>query len=319
MKADTTLVLGDLAFSRYEVPEHIQFGGEQALAVHELVGGKRIVDAMGRQDKMLEWSGIFVGENASERAKYLNYLRIAGKPLQLVWDAYYYQVVIKSAVLDFKRFYEIPYSVSCVVVEDRTTPVSVLTLSSVDQAIGDDMNTANALGAQIGDGPLSGLLGTLNTAIGTVSSFAKATQSTINAVLGPIAAVQARVKILIATTGNTIANIATVGGVLPNNPISTSAARLTSQISGFTQLPVLLNLQAVTGRMAANLGTITNTGNSVVTAGGNLFTMASKAYGDATAWTTIARANKLTDPALTGVQTLVIPPTPDGKGGVYGG
>ena len=46
---------------------------------------------------------------------------------------------------------------------------------------------------------------------------------------------QARVAVLIASTGNTIANIATVGGVLPNNPIATTAASLTTQIAGYTQ------------------------------------------------------------------------------------
>ncbi|MFD2271422.1 hypothetical protein ACFS07_10480 [Undibacterium arcticum] len=53
----------------------------------------------------------------------------------------------------------------------------------------------------------------------------------------------------------------------------------------------------------------------MTSAGGNLFDLASKAYGDPTAWPTIARANKLTDPALAGVQTIIIPPTPDGSGG----
>lgn len=318
MKADTTLMLGDLAFSRFEVPEHIQFGGAQALAIQKLVGGRRIIDAMGRDDKALEWSGIFVGENASDRARYLNNLRIAGKPLQLVWDAYYYTVVIESATLDFKRFYEIPYTISCIAVEDRTTPVSVLTTTSVDQAIGDDMTMANGLGTQIGDGPLSTVLGTLNSAISAVSSFANSAQSTINSVLGPLSAVQSRVTVLLAVTGNTIANIATVGGILPGNPIAQQAAKLTAQIVGYTQIPQLLNLQSVVGRMGFNLGAIQTSGNTVVTAGGNLFTIASKAYGDATAWTGIAKANKLTDPALVGVQTLVIPPKPDATGGVYG-
>jgi nucleoid-associated protein YgaU len=318
MKADTFLILGDLNFSRYEVPESIQFGGDQALAVHELVGGKRIVDAMGRQDKPLEWSGMFIGENAGDRARYLNFLRVAGEPLNLSWGEYAYSVVIKSAVLDFRRVYEIPYTISCLVIEDLTLPVSSTSTLSIDSAINDDMNSANALGGLIGDGPLSGVLATLGTAISAVSSFANAAQSTISSVLGPVLAVQARVATLIVSTGNTIANVTTLGGVLPNNPISTTAAKLTGQIAGYTQLPRLLNLQSTVGRMGMNLGAISSAGKSVTSAGGNLFDMASKAYGDATAWTTIARANKLSDPALTGVQTIIIPPTSDGSGGTYG-
>ena len=318
MSPDTYLVLGDLNFSRFEVPEHIQFGGDQMLAAHKLVGGKRIVDAMGRDDAPLGWAGMFIGQNASDRARYLNFMRIAGAQRTLTWAEYAYKVVIKTALMDFRRVYEIPYTISCEVVEDMTLPVTKAPQAPIDPAIMDDMNTANVLGGLIGDGPLSIALGTLNSAISAVSSFANAAQSTINSVLGPLAAVQSRVTTLIASTGSTIANIATVGGVLPNNPIAQQAARLSSQVAGYTQLPQLLNLQSATGRMGMNLGAVNTSGSSIVTAGGNLFAMASKAYGDATAWTTIARANKLSDPNLTGVQTVLIPINPDGSGGVYG-
>src|SRR6266404_4566455 len=242
MRPDTYLTLGDLTFGRFEVPEHIPFGGDQALAVHELVGGKRIVDAMGRQDRPLEWSGQFIGADANDRARYLNYLRIAGQPLILSWGEYAYSVVIKTALPDFRRAYEIPYFISCMVVEDLTLPVTTSPPASVDSAINDDMTTANSLGTLIGDDPLSAALGTLNTAISAVSSFANAAQSTINSVLGPVLVVQARVATLIASTGNTIANIATVGGVLPNTPIATTVSSLNTQVAAYTQLPLLLNL-----------------------------------------------------------------------------
>ena len=59
MQADTVLTLGDFEFARYEIPEQITFGGDQRLVVHELVGGTRVIDAMGRADAPLEWSGLF--------------------------------------------------------------------------------------------------------------------------------------------------------------------------------------------------------------------------------------------------------------------
>jgi len=204
----------------------------------------------------------------------------------------------------------------CEVVEDMTLPVTTSPAASIDTAISDDMATCSNLGDQIGNSTLSSTLSTLSSAISTVSSFANAAQSTISSVLTPLAAVQKQVTTLIASTGNTISNITTVGGVLPNNPIATSTAKLTSQIAGFTQLPLLLNLQSTAGRMGMNLGAAAS-GKSVVTAGGDLFTMASKAYGDIAAWTTLARANNLTDPQLSGVQTIVVPRVADSTGGVY--
>ena len=319
MKADTYLTLADLQFSRYEIPSHLSFGGEQALAIHELVGGNRIVDSMGRQDKPLEWSGVFFGDNATDRANYLNWLRIDGSQHTLTWGAYRYQVIIKSVTLDFERFYQIPYSISCVVVYDGTNMPSSSPATPIDSAIGQDLNTANTLTGSIGDGTLSGLMNTLNGAISSVSTFAHAAQSTISSVMTPLQAVQARVSTLIAATGNTIANIATLGGVLPNNPIAKNTSTLTGQITGFTQMPLLLNLQNATGRMAVNLNAQATSGTSVTTASGsNLFSMASQQYGDPTAWTTIARANNLTDPQLTGIQTVILPASQDNSAGVFG-
>ena len=316
MQADTVLTLGDFEFARYEIPEQITFGGDQRLVVHELVGGTRVIDAMGRADAPLEWSGLFQGENALARARYLDGLRVAGQSLILTWDEFMFEVLVASFRADYQRFYQIPYRISCTVVKDLSNPVTSIADAGIDELIGDDMNSANSLGDLIGDGPLSGLLGTLDSAIGAVSSFATAAQSTINSVLQPLAAVQARVQVLIGSVGNTVANVTTLGGILPNNPIAQQAAKLTGQVTAMTQLPQLYNLQSVLGRMGGNLGTIGKGTNSITQAGGNLYDMAAKAYGDATAWTTLAKANKLADPQLTGINSVTVPATPDGSGGV---
>jgi hypothetical protein len=316
MAPDTFLTLGDFEFSRFEIPEKIPFGGEQRLVVHELVGGVRVIDSMGRNDAPIEWGGLFQGETALERARYLNGLRIAGNPLVLTWDELIYEVVISSFKADFERFYQIPYRISCTVLQDLSSPITSIADPGIDDLIFDDMNNAYGFGGLIGDGMLSSLLAALDSAIRTVSSFATATQSTINGVLGPLSAVQARVRILTASVGNVVGNVSTLGGILPNNPISQQAAKLTGQVAAMTQLPQLYNLQSVLGRMGGNLGTIGRGSNTVTQAGGNLYSMAATSYKDPTAWTTIAKANNLSDPQLTGINTLVIPATPDNSGGV---
>lgn len=51
--------------------------------------------------------------------------------------------------------------------------------------------------------------------------------------------------------------------------------------------------------------------------GGNLFAIAAQYLGDATQWIRIAQVNVLSDPVLTGVVTLVIPPVdPSATGGL---
>lgn len=319
MKADTTLQLGDFKFSSFEIPDHIDFGGEQSLAIHKLVGGGRVIDSMGRDNAPLIWSGLFLGENALVRARYLDRLRVEGKPLLLTWDELSFYVVIKSFIPSYERFYKIPYSITCEVVVDNVQPISSLDASGVDYWIDADMKQATAFGALIGDGVLSDALGALDTVISGVSGLANAVQSTINTVMIPVQAVTQRVGILIASTGNTIGNVTTLGGILPNNSASENASNLLGQVANMGNLPVLYNLQSVMGRMSSNLASVPSGGSSVTVAGGDLFSMAANAYGDAAEWTTIASANGLSDPIITGTQTINVPSNTSGNAGILNG
>ena len=42
--------LGSVSFRSFEVPATINVGGAQRLAVHRLLGGIRVIDALGRDD-----------------------------------------------------------------------------------------------------------------------------------------------------------------------------------------------------------------------------------------------------------------------------
>jgi len=57
------------------------------------------------------------------------------------------------------------------------------------------------------------------------------------------------------------------------------------------------------------------TAHSVTVAGGNLFVLAAVYLNDATQWIRIAQANGLSDPQLSGITTLVIPPVNPAAGG----
>jgi len=54
---------------------------------------------------------------------------------------------------------------------------------------------------------------------------------------------------------------------------------------------------------------------TVTVVGGNLFALAAVYLNDATQWIRIAQANGLSDPVLTGVSTLIIPPVNPTVGG----
>ena len=133
------LLLGPIAFQDFEIPETLAFGGAQSLTVHRLPGGARIIDAMGRDDAELHWSGTFSGPYASDRARALDLLRAEGLPLALTWDAFFYTVVIASFEAEYSRATWIPYRLACTVLADEaaqsaTLAISLAALSVTDAA-----------------------------------------------------------------------------------------------------------------------------------------------------------------------------------------
>jgi len=133
------VTLGDFIFAGYEVPESIRWGGSQSLSVHKLVGGERIIDAMGADDADIGWSGIFLSSDASDRADELDQMRIAGVPVSLLFSGRSYDVVIRSFRADQRKQNHVPYQIVCTVLRDFGPNQSSPTILS---QVTDDLNTA---------------------------------------------------------------------------------------------------------------------------------------------------------------------------------
>jgi prophage DNA circulation protein len=313
--ANIVLTLGDVVFSGLEIPENISFGGRQQLAVKRLVGGTKVIDSMGADEAPKSWSGLFLGSTALARAQSLDQWRKDGQSVVLTWDTLRYLVVVSDFDASYEAPFRIPYRITCEVSEDQTSPGGTGAFD-LDSVIRGDMTSATGLAGSIGDGTLSSLTSTLSTAVSTVSDFAKAAQSTIQTVVAPLNAARQQVQTLIASSENTLKNIVTVGGILPNNPLATNVSRLTTQLNTNLSTTFLYKYDSSLARMATNLGQVNSSVKTVTVAGGNLFDIASKYYKDATSWTSIAKANNITDPELTGITTLVIPANNNPVGGV---
>lgn len=322
MKPDTVLKLGEFEFQALEVPESITAGGAQQLVTHTLVGGARVIDAMGRGDRDLEWSGYIMGLAALERARFLDTQRVNAPELLLSWSKLRFRVVIAEFEWTFERYYQIPYRIRCTVIEDLNEPVSrVVTNDEVKQALAADLEKAKELAGEVNDSILDTALDSIDTAIKAVSDFATATQETINAVLTPIVAAQQRVETLIGGATNFVQNVTTLGGILPNNPISQAVTKISGQANNYLQLGNLYTLQSTLGRMDVGLSQVAGLGatvQSITVAGGDLFTVAKGLYGDATKWTGLAAANGITDPVLDGTTELKVPKNVPDNGGVLG-
>lgn len=121
MPADTQLVLGDVAFHEFEIPEEIAgLGGRHRLNNHTLIGGKRVIDAMGPDPDDPHWHGRFRGNEAVSRARAVERLYISGEEVTLSWLSFNLQVVVAHFECRYLKRYEIPYKIRCMISEVDT-------------------------------------------------------------------------------------------------------------------------------------------------------------------------------------------------------
>ncbi len=150
----SALLLGPILFQDFEIPTEISWGGAQKLIIHRLPGGTRIIDAMGRDDTEITWSGMFSGPDAGLRARAVDLMRADGALWPLTWDSFFYSVVITRFEADYRRPNWIPYKIACTVLQDEAeaavdTVLSLATstatdLAAVDPASGLDLSAATA-------------------------------------------------------------------------------------------------------------------------------------------------------------------------------
>lgn len=77
----TPVTLGDLILSGPEVPDTLVMGGKQILVIHRLLGGGRVIDAVGNDPARLVLSGRFIGPLATRRARRVEAMRQAAHVL----------------------------------------------------------------------------------------------------------------------------------------------------------------------------------------------------------------------------------------------
>lgn len=143
------LTLGGVAFQDMEVPERISFGGRQSVVVQQLIGGGRVVQALGIDDGEITFSGIFSGNDAVGRSQSLDAARALGAPLPLVWDGFYYTVIIQEFAADYYKTNLIPFSIVCVVISDPIASIAAITMPVATQ-IANDLALASGFGNQAG-------------------------------------------------------------------------------------------------------------------------------------------------------------------------
>lgn len=226
---NAALTLGGVPFKNMEVPEKINFGGKQRLAIQNLIGGGRVISTLGLDDGTISFSGIFSGADAVSRAQQLDVARALGAQLPLVWNGFYYVVVIEQFTAEYRKPGLIPFSIACVVVTDPLAVAANL-VAPVANIIANDVASAVALSGQAG------------VSLQGVSASSLSGLSAVQAVLGGN----------MTATGASLGNAADGlnGAAEPQDGIT--ALQNLNTVSG--QLAGLAAMKGYVGRAAANLG-----------------------------------------------------------------
>lgn len=197
--SDVVLSLGNVAFRDMEVPEKIRFGGRQRLAVQNIIGGGRVVGALGLDDGEISFSG----QDAAARAQLLDIARAQGSEMPLVWGGFYYLVIISSFVAEYRRPNLIPFALTCVVVSDPLADVAAALPAAT--LIGNDIAAATGFSGQAGQvlagtslaalaaaqAGIAGAMGNAGTALGAAGA-ALAGAATIVAGVNALTQINAR-------------------------------------------------------------------------------------------------------------------------------
>ncbi len=318
--------LGSFVFERTEIPGHLPFAGQQMVAVHNLIGGGRVVDALGPIDRDLEWRGLFLGANAMRRAKKLNAARLAGKPLYLLMGNVSWKVVIADFEPDYAYVNNVPYRIRLIALSEtwNNPPAKIATVSKLS-AFKKFLADAAALGQAISN-TVAGIVATVQSVTNTIASIDGASSSVISSLTNGLEQITNTVDGLKASIENGLQNITTLGGVLPNNPAAAMVSSISNQANLAAQSYQADNLSAITinsgttlettGEVLAPLVIPTLTGSAplsstirvIVQQNTDLGTLSLQYYGDATQWPQIANANGLLVPIVPATMEIVIPP-----------
>ncbi len=251
------VTLGGVTLTGLATPERMPWGGRQQLVIHRMPGGGRVIDAMGPDEKPLEFSGYFQGPSASSQARQIDNMRQAGKPVSLAWGSFSRQVIISSFECESANAgFLLPYRASCEVVQAAPTGSGALGLLG---ALGIDVSGALSAVSDV----VSPILTPVSAALSAVQSvipLAGALTAGSSAFLGVQSALNGATSAVSVASGladNGMGTIIARGNAAGNVLGATDAAGgISALLNAGTASGVLASVQQAAGyvgRMAANL------------------------------------------------------------------
>lgn len=247
----TTMTLGGVMFGGMEVPDVMHIAGDQAVTVHQLPGGKRVIDTGGDQPQNIGWQGRFMGSNALARAQSIEALRKQGKAVTFAALGYSWTVKVRSFSFDYSLGGAvIPYQIDLVVGTSSGTSFGITSTSVLSALVGTGVTSA-----------LSTVSRTISTVSGMASSITGAAMSVLGQVT-PIASLIGNGSALArAENYLTAAQGVTSTGVNLGNAASSLSSVVSNLTNAGTSLASTLssagaNLESITAANAPSLSAL---------------------------------------------------------------
>lgn len=137
------LVLGGIVFDDWSTPHQMPFGGAQAMAVHKLPGGARVVDTLGPDEADIKFTGIMYDDNAYGVSETLDALRLNGTQVPLIFAGRFYLVIVARTKVDIRRFPQlVAYDVTCLVTQNNMAGNLSSIVSTVTSLVSADLSSA---------------------------------------------------------------------------------------------------------------------------------------------------------------------------------
>lgn len=246
------LILGTIAFQDMEIPERISgLGGRHALVVHKLVGGRRVIDAMGPDHGDPSWSGRMQGGRAVDRARAIDALRRSGRQVPFSWGGLFLTVVVSEFEYEPERTYQVLYRIRLLVVSDPSDGAAEGPASTLDDLVATDLAVAATLGAGLA-GSVADAVAALSSAVASVPTLQGAPTGALAPVITAAGAATDAISTALNANDSRVASD-TVGGVAPGDFPTDAVAAFQAQIAALTTGANLFDAGTAVGRLAANV------------------------------------------------------------------
>lgn len=107
----SALNLGGIPFAIDDLPEGMNLGGIQQLAIRQFPGGGLDVQPLGAYDDPIQWEAVFQYGDALDRAQEIDDMRIQGEAVALQVGRITRSVIISKFAYTYQNDHQVPYSI----------------------------------------------------------------------------------------------------------------------------------------------------------------------------------------------------------------